>query len=149
MFLWLLKLLNFKSKIINARILFLSKLIHSVYFSTQVTEDTLEPFIFVHQTQWQRRLLHLYGTQICLLDATYKTSRFDLPLFFVCVNTNVGFSIVGSFLIANESRVSIKEGLKWLSDWNPDWHPNYFMTDYDVREISAVEETFPGNNLLK
>jgi len=39
-------------------------------------------FLFVHQTSWQRSMLQKYGNEICLLDATYKTSRYALPLFF-------------------------------------------------------------------
>ena len=41
--------------------------------------------LFCHQTQWQQQLLQRYGAEICLLDAMYKTSRYALPLFFVCV----------------------------------------------------------------
>ena len=46
--------------------------------------------LLVHQMAWQRRLLLQYGQDICLLDATNKTSKYALPLFFVCVKTNVG-----------------------------------------------------------
>jgi Amyotrophic lateral sclerosis 2 chromosomal region candidate gene 8 len=37
--------------------------------------------LFCHQTEWQKRLLSRYG-RICLLDATYKTTKYSLPLFF-------------------------------------------------------------------
>jgi hypothetical protein len=37
--------------------------------------------LFVHQSAWQRRLLLKYGNDLCLLDATYKTTRFAVPLF--------------------------------------------------------------------
>ena len=101
-------------------------------------------FLFVHQTEWQQRLLNIYGQEICLLDATYKTSRFDLPLFFICVNTNVGFSIVASFLISDESADTIREALDIIKGWNPDCKPSFFMCDFDTREISALESLFDG-----
>ncbi|XP_053391069.1 uncharacterized protein LOC128553893 isoform X2 [Mercenaria mercenaria] len=107
-------------------------------------EDTDRAFIFVHQTWWQQVLLRRYGNEICLLDATYKTSKYDIPLFFVCVSTNVGYSIVGTFLIPNEKTESIQRGLRVLQEWNVDWKPAYFMTDYDIKEIAAIENTFPG-----
>ena len=55
-----------------------------------------QKFLFVHQTTWQRRLLSKYGNDICLLDATYKTTRYALPLFFLAVKTNVDYQVVAS-----------------------------------------------------
>nr|XP_047140896.1 uncharacterized protein LOC124815968 [Hydra vulgaris] len=40
-------------------------------------------FLFVYQSQWQQHLLMRYGTEILLLDATYRTTRYSLPLFFL------------------------------------------------------------------
>jgi len=42
-----------------------------------------QSLLIVHQMEWQRRLMLRYGQEICLLDATYKTSKYALPLFFV------------------------------------------------------------------
>lgn len=50
--------------------------------------------LFVDQTHWQRKPLQKYGNEICLLNATYKTSRYALPLFFLCVKTNVNYCVV-------------------------------------------------------
>lgn len=83
-----------------------------------------------------------------LLDATYKTTKYDLPAFFVCVNTNVGYTIVGCFITANETKNSIMRGLQYFKDWNVNWHPKYFMTDFDTSEISAIEETFEGKKMV-
>lgn len=79
-----------------------------------------------------------------MLDATYKTSRYDLPLFFLSVPTNVGYSIVASFVVERENKSSIKEALEMLQSWNPSWNPSFFMVDFDEREINAIEELFPG-----
>ena len=48
-----------------------------------------QKFLFVHQTTWQRRLLSKYGNDICLLDVTYKTTWYALPLFFLAVKTRL------------------------------------------------------------
>ncbi|XP_062585887.1 uncharacterized protein LOC134247563, partial [Saccostrea cucullata] len=112
------------------------------YDTTTHGDIPSEDFLFVHQTTWQKRLLNLYGRDICIMDATYKTSKYALPLFFICMQTNVGHSICGSFVVATETKKSIQEGLKKIKEWNPGWNPSYFMTDYDEREIQAVEEVF-------
>lgn len=83
-----------------------------------------------------------------MLDATYKTTKYDLPLFFICVQTNIGFAICGTFICANESKDCIAEALGIMKEWNPDWHLSHFFTDFDEREITAVEEIFPGNLFL-
>ena len=67
--------------------------------------------LFVHQTKDQRRLLERFGNEISMLDATYKTTRYSLPLFFVVVKTNVDYQIVGSFVIQSETTASIYEAL--------------------------------------
>ena len=50
-----------------------------------LSDDVQRPstLLFVHQMAWQQRLLLRYGQDICLLDATYKTSKYALPLFFL------------------------------------------------------------------
>lgn len=103
--------------------------------------------IFVHQAQWQRRLLAKYGNDICLLDATYKTTRYALPLFFLAVRTNVDYQIVGSFVIQDECTDTIKEALAIFKNWNKVWSPKFFMTDCCDEEINALEETFDGKSL--
>lgn len=86
------------------------------------------------------------------MDATYRTTKYALPLFFLAVRTNVGYSVVGEFIVENESRASIKQGLETLKRWMKDdkdsggweWAPRFFMTDFCEAEINAVEETFRG-----
>ena len=55
--------------------------------------------LFIHQTAWQSRLLCRYGQELAFLDATYKTTKYSLPLFFVAVKTNVDYIIVASFIV--------------------------------------------------
>ena len=58
----------------------------------------------------------IYGNCISLIhvDATYKTTRYDLPLFFVCVRTNVGYCTVAEFITQSETASPIGEALDIL-----------------------------------
>ena len=103
-----------------------------------------QTFLYVHQTQWQRRLLEWYGNNISLIDATYKTTCYDLALFFICVRTNVGYSVVGEFITQAETAEHISAALQKLRNWNPKWNPRFFMTDYSEAELLALERSFPG-----
>ena len=53
-----------------------------------------QTLLYVHQEEWQQRLMEVYGYKISLIDTTYKTTRYDLALFFIAVRTNVGYIIV-------------------------------------------------------
>ncbi|XP_053405313.1 uncharacterized protein LOC123553026 [Mercenaria mercenaria] len=108
------------------------------------SDDDIQDFIFVHQNSDQKRLMARYGNEICLLDSTHNTTKYDLPLFFVCVSTNIGYMVVGSFIVPTESAYNIVRGLQVLKEWNPTWMPKYFMTDYHRGEMNAIEKTFPG-----
>ena len=99
--------------------------------------------LLVHQTRWQQRLLQRYG-HMCLLDATYKTTRYAVPLFFVCVRTNVDYAVVATFVTQYEDSTSIAEALQVLADWNPLWTPQDFMVDFCEPEIMALERIFTG-----
>lgn len=127
----------------------------SMDISPQTTDDSKMPsdetpttvsidksLLFVHQTAWQKRLLARYGNELCLFDATYKTTRFAVPLFFLVVKTNADYQVVGSMVTQGESTENIVEGLRMLANWNPNWKPAYFMTDYSEAEINAIEHIF-------
>ena len=58
-----------------------------------VEAQIIQNLLFAHQTAWQRHLISTYGNEIMLLDATYKTMRYELPLFFVVVKTNVNYTV--------------------------------------------------------
>ncbi len=62
---------------------------------TETSEPT-QKLLYVHQELWQQRLMVKYGNEISLLDATYKTTNYALPFFFVCVKTNSGYAVVGT-----------------------------------------------------
>ena len=106
-------------------------------------EKQQERLLFVHQTVWQSRLLSRYGQELAFLDATYKTTKYSLPLFFVAVKTNVDYIIVASFIVQDETTASITEALSILRQWNREWKPRHMMTDL-CEEINSIESVFPG-----
>ena len=105
--------------------------------------------LFVYQSKWQGRLLQKYRNELSFLDATYKTTRYGLPLFFLVVKTNAYYHIVGTFVCKGESTENITEVLNIIKDWNPGWKPLYFMTYYSDEEITSIETLFQGNSIYK
>ena len=109
--------------------------------------DPSNNLLLVHQTKWQRELLLKYGGEICLLDATYKTSCYALAAFFLCVKTNVDYCVVASFVVQLENADAINEALQLIKDWNPTWNPDFFMVDFSEAEINAIERLFPSKHV--
>ena len=90
--------------------------------NAEVPEQSL---LWVHQEVWQQDLLFRYGNTITMIDATYKTTKYDLPLFFVCVKTNHGYCVAAEFISQNECATAIQEPLEVLKTWNPQWQPEF------------------------
>ena len=65
--------------------------------------------LFVYQSEWQKRLLNRYGKELVLLDATYRTTRYALSLFFFAVKTNIDYQIAATFVTENETQDCIEE----------------------------------------
>ena len=78
-----------------------------------------------------------HGSDMRLIDATYKTTIYDVPLFFLCVFSNVRYINVATLLLSDETLQSIEAGLKQISDWNPQWKPAQFITDFHTRHHFA------------
>ena len=106
------------------------------------TNDKAQKFVFVHQEPWQPRLLSRYGGELSLMDATYTKTKYAIPLFFVCVHTNVDYNVVAEFMCQSEEQRSI-EAISTITLWNSTWKPKYFMVDYSLAEINALESSFP------
>ena len=106
-------------------------------------DNCSQTLLVVHQENWQKEMLAKYGNTLALLDATYKTTRYDLALFFLCVRTNVGYSVVAEFVTQSETACQIGEALQIIKMWNPKWNPAFFMSDYSEAELLAIEQVFP------
>ena len=82
---------------------------------------------------------------MCLLDGTYKTTRYALPLFFfLVVKTNVDYQVAAAFLIEGETRENITPALTKIKEWNPDFNPLYAMVDCCAEEVNALETLYPS-----
>ncbi|XP_074648995.1 uncharacterized protein LOC141904314 [Tubulanus polymorphus] len=112
-----------------------------------VDQWSKDDLLFCYQSSWQQRLMARYGNDLCLMDATYRTLKYALPLFFICVRTNVNYTVVGTFLTEHESEDSIKEAPGVLKAWNPKWYHLDFLTDFSRAEINAVEAHFPDSEV--
>ncbi|KAL5006287.1 hypothetical protein ScPMuIL_015093 [Solemya velum] len=109
--------------------------------------EDVTSMLLVLQTNFQQRLLERYG-EITLMDATYKTTKYEIPLYNLCVQTNVGFFIVASFFLSTDTKNSVQEALEVIKRWNSSWKPKHFMCDFDVKEIGAIESTFKDTTVL-
>ena len=96
-----------------------------------------------------KRLLHRYGNELFLLDATYRTTRYALPLFFIVVKTNVDYQVVGTFVLEGESTANIRFALDIFKKWNPTFDPKNAMVDCSKQEFDAIESLFPGKSISR
>ncbi len=114
--------------------------------SHEEDEETKSTFLFVHQDHRQQKILQTFGEMV-LLDATYKTSKYSLPLFLVVVRTNIGYVPVAEFIVETETQLSIAEALSMIKSWmiesGHDWMPKHFMVDYSDVEYQAIHSVFP------
>ena len=117
---------------------------HVPELDPQMNNATIQTLLYIHQEEWQQELLQKYGNTIALIDATYRTTKYEIPLFFISVKTNVGYTIVADFIVQNETIQQITEALQIISLWNPEWKPCFFMTDYCEAEMSAIVNVFPS-----
>ena len=97
----------------------------------------------MHQPASQEKLFERYGNHICLLDATYKTTRYSIPLYFLVVKTSVDYQIIGSFATQDETSETLVEALSIIKLWNQSWKPICFMVDNCEEDITAIETLFP------
>ena len=104
-------------------------------------------FLICYQTKFQKLILGQYRNDLIVLDTTYRTTRYALPLFILCVRTNVKYVPVGEFVCQCEDTESVKEALTIFRSWNNSWTPKYAMVDFSEEEITALEDVFLGNNL--
>jgi len=87
-------------------------------------------------------MLTKYGNTMSLINATYKTTLYDVPLFFIAVRTNAGYVVAAGFIVQSEASQYIEEAII-VKKWNPEWNLKYFMCDYSDAEILGLESTFP------
>ena len=79
------------------------------------------------------------------MDVTYKMCKLSLPLFFLVVRTNVGYSVIAEFVVQHEDSQCIAEALGLLC---AQWDTNKitvgnFMIDCQQSEENAIRGIFP------
>ena len=79
-----------------------------------------------------------------MLDATYRTTRYALPLLFLVVKINIDYQIVAVFGTENETEESIEEALSIITTWNETVNSMYGITDYCAKKFKAIEKVFKG-----
>ena len=72
--------------------------------------------MFAHQSRHAVGLLKKYGNEICLHDATYKTTLYKLPWFFLVVKTNMDYQVVAAFLIEGEIKENVIAALAIIKE---------------------------------
>lgn len=84
---------------------------------------------------------------LVLMDATYKTCKLSLPLFFLVVRTNVGYTVIAEFIVQHEDSESIAEALGLLrAQWDANSiHIGNFMIDCQQSEENAIRGIFPDS----
>ena len=61
-----------------------------------------------------------------MLDATYKTTKYNLALFFcVCVCTNARYSVVAEFVTQSETANQICSALETFKQIEPQMSPGF------------------------
>lgn len=98
--------------------------------------------ITVFSSFTRQKFNDVYCNGICLLDATYKTTKYAIPLFFLAVKTNVDYQVVASFAQQDETTSAIGEAIKIIKQWNPLSQPRIFMVDNCDEEIRAINMNF-------
>ena len=66
-------------------------------FDNTCFED--DKIFFASQLSEMKHIFNTYGNQLILLDATYKATKYALPIFFLVVKTNVHFHVSATIWI--------------------------------------------------
>ena len=67
-----------------------------------------------------------------------------MPLYCLCVPTNVGHVTVATFLLSDDRQESTEAGLRQIAMWNTHWKPTHFVTDINEGQIGALKSAFLG-----
>ena len=60
----------------------------------------------------------------------------------------MNYQVAAVFVTQQETASDIAEALDIIKRWSPDVSPKYAMVDFSEEEISALETTFQGENLI-
>ncbi|KAB7503594.1 hypothetical protein Anas_06656 [Armadillidium nasatum] len=135
------KLIAIKSTLGDANTFYFQPALYSSDHSEDLTCKKTG-FLIVYQNEEMKRLYNLYGHHCILLDPVYKFCKYSFVLYFLIIQTNVSYQVIGVFLTDSESKDSIIDALTVIFHWNPNVIPKYAMTDNNVENIKALESFF-------
>lgn len=93
------------------------------YIDTEEDSKSPQSRLWIHQEEWQKQILAKYCNTIALIDATYKTTKYDVPLFLLSVHTTWGI-VQQQSSIQSESAQNIAEALLSPSAVKPFMEPS-------------------------
>ena len=67
--------------------------------------------MFVYQSSEMQRLYRRYAPTLLLLDATYRTTKYSLPLYFLVVQTNVNYQVTTVIVCQEKTTEMITKAL--------------------------------------
>ena len=70
--------------------------------------------MFVYQSNETQRLQRRYPSTLLLLDATYRTTKYSLPLYFLVVQTNVNYQVAAVIVCQEETTEMITKALSQI-----------------------------------
>ncbi|KAL4558334.1 hypothetical protein LXL04_036532 [Taraxacum kok-saghyz] len=111
------------------------------------TTNELEELFFIHPTSFKMWQAFPY---VVLMDATYKTNKYNLPFLEIVgvTSTNKTFSIAFAFM-HNEQTSNYRWTLTCLKlTINNSFCPRVIVTDRDLALMKACEDVFPESNHL-
>lgn len=87
------------------------------FFRWSSGNDT-QTLLLIYQPEWQQHLLVWYSQELTCLDAMYLTTRYAIPLLYVCVHTNNRYIVVRIIVHEREDSASLAEALDQLKPAN-------------------------------
>ena len=110
-----------------------------IIFNRRDENDRLTDLFFAHKQSLELLRKH---AEVLVMDSTYKTNRFRLPLFNICGSTfsNTSFSVASAFL-SSEDTESFQLVLARLQEVYETLElppPMTFVTDADSALIAAI-----------
>ena len=67
--------------------------------------------LFVYQSEDMQILYQRCGKHLVLLDATYKTTKYSLPLYFLVVQTNVNYQVAAANVTQEQTTCMLSKAL--------------------------------------
>lgn len=120
--------------------------LHKVNFDS--SSGRVTHAIFCHP---EATSIALRWPQVLVMDCTYKTNKFNRPLFHIVCKTPFNTVLTCAYVIMNDE---CKEDYQWALEnlkslYGPDFKPNVVVTDCDRALINAIQEVHVPHHLCR